>query len=72
MMSYLSNTELQNWGDMSGLLTSPIDRTEKVFGAFFWTDWDRFRTQLLYDALPISKTHQQRLKIVKSARHEAE
>ena len=33
-MAYLSNIEYQNWGDMSGLLTRPVDRTNPVLGAF--------------------------------------
>ena len=40
-MAYLSNIELQNWEDMSGLLTSPVDRTKPVLGVFVWMDWNR-------------------------------
>ena len=36
MMTYLSNIELQNQGDISGLLTRPIDRTKLVLGGFFY------------------------------------
>ena len=35
-MEYLYNIEFHNWGDMSGLLTSPVDRTKPVLGAFFY------------------------------------
>ena len=34
-MGSLSNIELQNRGDMSGLLTRPLDRTKPVLGSFF-------------------------------------
>ena len=37
-MAYLSNIEFQNWVDMSGLLTMPVDRTNLVLGAFVWMD----------------------------------
>ena len=40
-MEYLSNIELQNWGDMSGLLTRPVERTKPVLGDSFWMDWRR-------------------------------
>ena len=40
-MMYLSNTLLHNRGDMSGLLTRPVDRTKPVLGAFFWVDRNR-------------------------------
>ena len=35
-MEYLSNKEFHNHGDMSGLLTRPVDRTTPVLGAFVW------------------------------------
>ena len=34
-MAYLSTIEFQNRGDMSGLLTRPVDRTKPVLGDFF-------------------------------------
>ena len=40
-MAYLSNIEFQNQGDMSGLLTRPIDRTKPVLFDFFWMDQNR-------------------------------
>ena len=40
-MSYLSNIEFQNQGDMSGLLTRPVDRTKPVLGDFFWMNQNR-------------------------------
>ena len=36
MVAYLSNIEFQNRGDMSGLLTRPVDMTKLVLGAFIW------------------------------------
>ena len=33
-MSYLSNIEFHNRGDMSGLLNRPVDRKNLVLGAF--------------------------------------
>ena len=41
MMAYLSNIEFQNRGDMSGLLTRPVDRTQPLLGTFFWVDRNR-------------------------------
>ena len=35
LMTYLSNIEFNNQGYMSGLLTSPVDRTKPVLGDFF-------------------------------------
>ena len=40
-MAYLSNIESQNRGDMSGLLTRPVDRTKLVLGDFFRMDRNR-------------------------------
>ena len=40
-MAYLSKIEFQNRGDMSGLLTRPVDRTKPVLGDFFWMDRNR-------------------------------
>ena len=40
-MVYLSNIEFQKRGDMSGLLTRPVDRTKPVLGAFVWMDRNR-------------------------------
>ena len=40
-MVYLSNIYFHNQGDMSGLLTRPIDRTKPVLGDFVWVDWNR-------------------------------
>ena len=40
-MVYLSNTELHNRVDISGLLTRQVDRTNPVLGPFFWMDWNR-------------------------------
>ena len=40
-MEYLSNIEFHNRGDMSGLLTRPLDRTKPVLGAFVWMDQNR-------------------------------
>ena len=40
-MTYLSNIEFHNRGDMSGLLTRPVDKTKPVLGAFVWMDWNR-------------------------------
>ena len=37
-MAYLSNIELHNMGDMSGLLTRPVDRMKPVLGDFVWMD----------------------------------
>ena len=37
----MSNIEFHNWGDVSVLLTRPVDRTKSVFGAFVWMDWNR-------------------------------
>ena len=41
MMAYLSNIEFQNQGDVSGLLTRPVDRAKPVLGAFVWVDQNR-------------------------------
>ena len=41
MMSYLSNIELHNQGDMSVLLTRPVYMTKLVLGAFVWMDQNR-------------------------------
>ena len=35
-MAYLSNIEVYNQGDMSGLLTRPEYRTKPVLGGFVW------------------------------------
>ena len=40
-MEYLSNKKLYNWGDISGLLTRPVDSTKTVSGDFIWMDWYR-------------------------------
>ena len=40
-MPYLPNVEFQNRGDMSGLLTRPVERTNPGLGAFVWMDWNR-------------------------------
>ena len=40
-MAYLSNIYFQNRGDMSALLTRPVDRTNPVLGVFVWMDWNR-------------------------------
>ena len=40
-MAYLSNIESQNRGDVSGLLTRPVDSTKPVLGDFFWMDRNR-------------------------------
>ena len=40
-MVYLSNIEFYNRGDMSGLLTRPVDSTKPVLGAFVWMDGNR-------------------------------
>ena len=40
-MTYLSNIEFQNRGDMSGLLTRPVDRTKLVLCGFVWMDQNR-------------------------------
>ena len=37
-MSYLSNIEFQNWGDMSGFLTRPVNRTKPVLVDLFLMD----------------------------------
>ena len=39
-MSYLYTIDFQNRGDMSGLLTRPVERTKPVLGAFVWMDWN--------------------------------
>ena len=44
-IAYLSNKEFQNWGDMSGLLTSPLDSMKPVLGASVWMD---FQQAVLY------------------------
>ena len=41
-MVYLSNIELQNQGDMSLLLTRPVDRTKPLLVAFFWRNQKRW------------------------------
>ena len=38
MMAYLTNIEFNNWGDINGFLTRPVDRTKPVLGAFVWMD----------------------------------
>ena len=52
-MAYLSNIEFQNRGDMSGLLTRPVDRTKPVLGAFFWVD--RNRRYFIFTGGPMEK-----------------
>ena len=42
LMAYLSNIELQNQGDMSGLLTRPLDRKNPVLGDFVWMDQNKW------------------------------
>ena len=37
-MAYLSNIEIHNQVDMSGLLTRPVYRTNPVLGYFVWMD----------------------------------
>ena len=39
-MAYLSNIEIHNQVDMSGLLTRPVYRKNPVLGAFVWMDWN--------------------------------
>ena len=39
-MAYLSNIELHNRGDMSGLLTRPVDKTKPMLGDYVWMDRD--------------------------------
>ena len=41
LMAYLATIELHNRGDMSGLLTSPVNRTNPVLGDFIWMDRNR-------------------------------
>ena len=41
LMAYLSNIEFHNQGDMSGLLTIPVDRTKPLLVAFVWMDRNR-------------------------------
>ena len=41
-MAYLSNIEFQNWVDIGGLLTRPVDRTKPVLGVFVWVDRNRW------------------------------
>ena len=41
LMEYLSNIQFHNQGDMCGLLTRPVDRTNPVLGAFVWMDRNR-------------------------------
>ena len=41
-MTYVSNVEFQNWGDMIGLLTRPVDRMKPVLGAFVSMDRNRW------------------------------
>ena len=40
-MVYLSTIEFHNWGDMSGLLTRPVDTMKPVLGHLFWMDRNR-------------------------------
>ena len=40
-MAYLSNIEFQHRGDMSGLLTRTVERTNPVLIAFVWMYWNR-------------------------------
>ena len=40
-MAYLSNIELQNWGDISELMTRTVDKTKPMLGDFFWMDRNR-------------------------------
>ena len=40
-MTYLSNIELQNRGDMSGFLTRPVDRKNMVLVYLFGMDQNR-------------------------------
>ena len=42
MMVYLSNIEFQNRGNMSGLLTRPVDKTKLMLGASIWMDRNRW------------------------------
>ena len=39
-MVYLFNIELQNWGDMTGLLIMTVDRMKAVLGDFLKIDWN--------------------------------
>ena len=41
LISYLSNIELQNRGDMRGLLTRPVESMKPVLDAFVWMYWYR-------------------------------
>ena len=41
LMAYLSNIEFQNWKNMSGSLTRPVDRMKPVLGAFVSVDRNR-------------------------------
>ena len=41
LLAYLSNIEFYNQGDMSELLTRPIDRTKPVLGASVWMNRNR-------------------------------
>ena len=52
-MAYLSNIELHNRGDMSGLLTRPVDRKNPVLGAFVWMD--RNRRYLIFTGVLVEK-----------------
>ena len=42
LMAHLSNIDLQDRGDMSGLLTRPVDRTKSVLGDFAWMDRNKW------------------------------
>ena len=59
-MAYLSNLEFQNRGDMSGLLTRPVDRTKPVLGNFVWMDYNRryliFTGGLMEKGWPYTRT----------------
>ena len=52
-MAYLSNIELHNRGDMSVLLTRPIDSTNLMLGVFVWMD--RNRRYLIFTGGPMEK-----------------
>ena len=53
LMAYLSNIEFHNWGDMSGFLTRPVDRTQPLLGTFFWVD--RTRRYFIFTQGPMEK-----------------
>ena len=52
-MAYLPNIYFQNQGDISGLLTRPVDRTKEVLSDFVWMD--RKRRYFIFNGISMEK-----------------